>query len=711
MNIIHLTLARVSCILRGVPRPLDIASPAEDRSLLNVTQIAAMAGVTVSAVSNWRKRFDDFPRPAEGVPGGRDLFDLGEVEHWLQAHGRLTQEEQDRRLLFQAANLLRGRLEETSMIEALGAALALVAVARRRPETEAGSWRLQPLMARVTYGEPGLKELFDPLLSVPLALGNKVVQLIGQIEEGSIAECFEWLLSSHDRQGRSGVHDISETQATLLSTLIEEAEVVYDPAAGWGALLRALWRAAPASRKPELIGQDVNASALRLARQRLLIEDIPVTLAAGDSLRDDGWPGLLADAIVCNPPFAVKSNWSPEAAKDPRWRHGLARPINDFAWLQHCAHHLRPDGRAFVFLPAGSLFRNGPEARIRARLVEAGMVEAIFSLPPGSALSTSLPLVLWGLRRPGERERVLLVDLATPPAGGTATDLPMDRVASIWERWRTESSVAADDLDVAASVAIESLLQAETNLVPARWINHDPAPGLRDRLVRDFENLEQTARAARRGLENGFELPPPAAFSCTGWITVKQLAEEDRVEFVKGVPVNKNEMAAEGIPLLRTLDLTRVAGGRLEPTARVADGETGRSRSLTRSGDVVLSPASGSLRAAVDHHGGNLLARPLQGLRLLDPTLDPEVVATFLEAPRNRRFVTGSAYARVSLRDLELPILDPPAAEALRRALVQLREQERQAADLALASRELRRQVANLTTPVKGEGVVWTRSR
>jgi hypothetical protein len=389
----------------------------------------------------------------------------------------------------------------------------------------------------------------------------------------------------------------------------------------------------------------------------------------------------------------------------------LARPTNDFAWLQHCAHHLRPDGRAFVFLPAGSLFRNGPEARIRAQLVEAGMVEAVFSLPPGSALSTSLPLVLWGLRRPGERERVLLVDLAARSAGGTATGLPMDRVASIWAQWRTERSVTADDLDIAASVSVESLMEAEANLVPARWINHDPAPGLRDRLMRDFEDLRQTARTARRGLENGFDLPPPAAFTCTGWITIKQLAEEDRVEFVKGVPVNKKEMAAKGIPLLRTLDVARGVGGRLEPTIRVPDDPPGRSRSLTKSGDVVLSPASGSLRAAIDHHGGNLLARPLQGLRLLDPSLDPEVVATFLEAPRNRRFVTGSAYARVSLRDLELPILDPPAAVALRQALVQLREQERQASDLACASRELRRQVANLTTPVKGEGVVWTRSR
>lgn len=688
----------------------DISSSVE-RSLLNVTQIADLAGVGASAVSNWRNRFDDFPKPVEGVPGGRDLFDLGEVERWLRDRGRLKQEEQDKRLLFQAADALRAQLEATLMIEVLGAALALVALARQRPEITRGGWRLRPLVAGATYVEPDLAELFEPLMRLDRGLGNKVVQLVGAIDEDLLGDCFEWLLSSHDRQARSGTHGLSETQARLLSALIEEAEVVYDPAAGWGGALRELWRSAPTASKPELIGQEIDSSALRLARQRLLIEGIPVALAGGDTLRDDAWPGLLADVVVCNPPFAMKSSWPPDAASDSRWRHGLAHPTADLAWLQHCAHHLRPDGRAFVFLPAGTLFRGGSEARIRARLIEAGMVEAVFSLPPGSALSTSLPLVLWILRRPAARERVLLVDLAAKPEGGAPHDSPMTRIASTWERWRAEGSVATDDLDIAASISTKSILEGDSNLVPARWINHDLAPELRDRQAHEFERLAEAAGSARRELGGRLELPPPAAFACSGWISVKQLAEEERIEFVKGVPVNKKEMNSEGVPLLRTRDLSRAAGGRLEATAWVPDPPPRRSPALTKPEDVVLSPASGSLQAVVDREGGHLLARPLQGLRILDATLDPEVVATFLEAPRNRRFVTGSAYARVSLRDLELPVLNPAAAEALRQALVQLREQERRAGELADASRELRRQVATLTMPIAGEGVVWTRSR
>ena len=43
---------------------------------LTISDIADLAGVGVSAVSNWRKRYSDFPV-------GRDDFDSGEVAGWL----------------------------------------------------------------------------------------------------------------------------------------------------------------------------------------------------------------------------------------------------------------------------------------------------------------------------------------------------------------------------------------------------------------------------------------------------------------------------------------------------------------------------------------------------------------------------------------------------------------------------------------------------
>src|SRR5512147_1390672 len=51
-------------------------------SLVTGSEIARIAGVTRAAVSNWRRRYDDFPMP---VGGGvhSPLFDLAEVQAWL----------------------------------------------------------------------------------------------------------------------------------------------------------------------------------------------------------------------------------------------------------------------------------------------------------------------------------------------------------------------------------------------------------------------------------------------------------------------------------------------------------------------------------------------------------------------------------------------------------------------------------------------------
>ena len=47
---------------------------------VTLSQIAELAGVGPSAVSNWRKRFDDFPAPVGTVPDGNDYFKLDAVE-------------------------------------------------------------------------------------------------------------------------------------------------------------------------------------------------------------------------------------------------------------------------------------------------------------------------------------------------------------------------------------------------------------------------------------------------------------------------------------------------------------------------------------------------------------------------------------------------------------------------------------------------------
>lgn len=61
-----------------------------ERELMTAAAIARLAGVGRAAVSNWRRRYPEFPQPAGGSPNS-PTFDRAEVEAWLKATGKADQ--------------------------------------------------------------------------------------------------------------------------------------------------------------------------------------------------------------------------------------------------------------------------------------------------------------------------------------------------------------------------------------------------------------------------------------------------------------------------------------------------------------------------------------------------------------------------------------------------------------------------------------------
>ena len=60
----------------------------ENETLVGITDIAEMARAKRTAVSNWPKRYADFPKPRKATPSGA-LFDANEVERWLIVKGKI----------------------------------------------------------------------------------------------------------------------------------------------------------------------------------------------------------------------------------------------------------------------------------------------------------------------------------------------------------------------------------------------------------------------------------------------------------------------------------------------------------------------------------------------------------------------------------------------------------------------------------------------
>ncbi|WP_097967813.1 N-6 DNA methylase, partial [Streptomyces sp. or20] len=237
---------------------------------------------------------------------------------------------------------------------------------------------------------------------------------------------------------------------------------VLDPAAGTGALLRAV--TGPAA----LYAQEADAGLAALTALRLALgadgapgsplspgadgapgsplspgadgtHSSPPSLAVrtGDTLRADAFARLATDTVLCHPPFNDRNWGHDELAYDPRWEYGFpARVESELAWVQHALARLRDGGTAVLLMPPAAASRRSGR-RIRADLLRRGALRAVIALPAGAAPPYGVPLHLWVLRRPTPGVRpgpdLLLADTAglaasAGEAGGKAAGGGRDRL-------------------------------------------------------------------------------------------------------------------------------------------------------------------------------------------------------------------------------------------------------------------------------------------
>src|SRR5260370_10521890 len=76
-------------------------------ALVSLADVAEMARVSRPAVSNWRRRYPDFPRPVAET-GATSLFRLGDLMAWMAEHGKQLDVRSLDQLVWSALNPARG---------------------------------------------------------------------------------------------------------------------------------------------------------------------------------------------------------------------------------------------------------------------------------------------------------------------------------------------------------------------------------------------------------------------------------------------------------------------------------------------------------------------------------------------------------------------------------------------------------------------------
>ncbi|MFB7288120.1 N-6 DNA methylase [Actinacidiphila glaucinigra] len=358
---------------------MDAARPNAE-ALVTAAEIGRMAGVTRAAVSNWRRRHDDFPAPATGSTSS-PLFSLAEVQAWLDKQRKGRQVSGEVRIW----QHLRGVYGD-NMTRGLTAVAETLEDAASAKTRNAGT-------------DSALRALVDEVTN-ELTPAELLANLTARHAE------------STSRTGGDGV-----TSARLVRAIRHFAappdgiSTVFDPACGIGSLLFAF-----TSEARTLVGQDIDATSTRFAQLRASLSRLRrVTVNTGDSLRADHYGRLKADLVVCDPPVGIADWGREELLIDPRWELGVpSRAESELAWLQHAYAHTAPGGRVVMVMPPSVAYRKAGR-RIRAELVRRGLLTHVVALPPGVTASHALPVHLWLVTRPASPDRaaetVRMIDL------------------------------------------------------------------------------------------------------------------------------------------------------------------------------------------------------------------------------------------------------------------------------------------------------------
>lgn len=177
---------------------------------------------------------------------------------------------------------------------------------------------------------------------------------------------------------------------------------ICDPACGSGGLLMQVAKEV-GSHNVSLFGQESNGSTWALCRMNMFLHSFDSARVEWcDTLNSPmlvkNGKLLKFNCVVANPPFSLDKWGAENAATDKYnrfWRGVPPKSKGDWAFITHMVEvALEKEGRIVVVAPHGALFRGAIESRIRQKIVEDNLLDAVISLAPNLFPTTTIPVAL-----------------------------------------------------------------------------------------------------------------------------------------------------------------------------------------------------------------------------------------------------------------------------------------------------------------------------
>ncbi|RLJ03699.1 MAG: type I restriction-modification system subunit M [Candidatus Aenigmatarchaeota archaeon] len=316
-----------------------------------------------------------------------------------------------------------------------------------------------------------IEDFADPRLDLrPSKIGNSDI----------IGNTYEYLISRFaSTAGKKGGEFYTPAEVSILIAKLlqpKSGERICDPACGSGSLLIKVANEIK-DRNFSIFGQESNGSTWALCKMNMFLHGIDnARIEWGDTLNNpkliQGDSLMKFDIVVANPPFSL-DKWGAENAASDRFRRfhrGIPpKSKGDYAFISHMIETIVEDkGRVGVVVPHGVLFRGGSEGKIRQKLIEENLLDAVIGLPANLFFGVGIPVAILIFKKGRKTTDVLFIDASREFEKGT----PQNKLRDEDIKKITEAYFNYQTIDkYAYRATFEEIKENEFNLNIPRYVD------------------------------------------------------------------------------------------------------------------------------------------------------------------------------------------------------------------------------------------------
>ena len=324
--------------------------------------------------------------------------------------------------------------------------------------------------------------------------------------------------------------------STLLAKLTKSkpGSRICDPTCGSASLLIKAGKEVGGNNF-SLYGQEANGSTWALAVMNLFLHGFDnATVRWGDTIRNpklkEGDALMKFDTVVANPPFSLDkwgkvddkkvkgeenkttNTFDPETDQYNRfWRGIPPKSKGDWAFITHMIETTYEGrGKVGVVVPHGVLFRSSSEGKIRKKVIQENLLEAVIGLPSNLFFGTGIPAAILIFNRGKEKNTdVLFIDasesyISAKNQNKLRLKEDIEPIVAIYDQFNQGNLKAGVVKEKYSYVStFDEIEENEFNLNIARYVDtFEPEPEVDIKAVQaEIEQIEESVKSIQAEIE------------------------------------------------------------------------------------------------------------------------------------------------------------------------------------------------------------------